>query len=86
MSGSKKWKSKLLSSSFPLEYEVAKSLVAEGFSVSFDFTYCRNDNGTLKDFSVDILGVGEPPFLDPNQSDADLDLLIECKYRDENVR
>ncbi len=80
MSDSSKWKSKLLSSSVPMEYEVAKMLVSANFSISSDYTYERkNDKDFLTDFSVDIHATS---YL-PNNEDfeAILELLVECKYR-----
>lgn len=82
LTDSKKWKSKLLSSGFPLEFQVAKILVSKGFSVNGDYTYSREDNGIVKDFSVDIEAIAYAPFTNPNKVSTDLSLLIECKYRD----
>ena len=69
MSKSNKWKSKLISSSLPLEFEVAKYFVSKGFSVTADYTYARadytyarNDSGTVKDFSVDLKASAYLPF------------------------
>jgi hypothetical protein len=78
----KKWKSNLLSSSLPLEYEVARTLVKKGFVVEADYTYGRDaESGQPKDFSVDMLARGLPPFTAPNTIDGSLELLIECKHR-----
>jgi len=78
----KKWKSNLLSSSLPLEYEVARTLVTKGFAVEADYTYGRDaESGQPKDFSVDMLARGFPPFTKPNTVDGTLELLIECKHR-----
>ena len=85
MSTSLKWKSKLLSSGLPLEYEAASLLAAKGFAVSADYAYARNDSGLTKDFSVDIHARAFPPFSDPNEISAELDLLVECKHRHSNV-
>jgi hypothetical protein len=68
-----------------LEFDVAKILVAKGFSIDSDFTYSRKDSaasGVVKDFSVDIEALAFPPF-DPkgNELHAQLQLLVECKYR-----
>jgi hypothetical protein len=63
MSSSGKWKSKLISSSLPLEFEVAKFLVSQGFSVSADYTYARDDSGIVKDFSVGLQATAYLPFL-----------------------
>ena len=75
-----KWKSKLLSSSVPLEYEVAKALVSAGFAVDSDYSYSRDDGGVTKDFSVDIHATAYLPLRSRNYS-ATLELLVECKHR-----
>jgi hypothetical protein len=55
MKNKKKWKAGLLSSSVPLEYEVAKILAKEAFAVSADYSYLRRDEqGIEKEFSCDI--------------------------------
>lgn len=86
MSNSGKWKSKLVSSSLPLEFEVAKFLVSQGFSVSADYTYARDDSGVVKDFSVDLQATAYLPFSNPNKITTQLDLLVECKQRNPNVK
>jgi hypothetical protein len=78
----KKWKSNLLSSSIPLEYEVARLLVTKGFIVEADYTYGRDaETGQPKDFSVDILARAPTPFTGPGPINGSLELLIECKHR-----
>jgi hypothetical protein len=86
MSSSTKWKSKLVSSSLPLEFEIAKSLVTHGFSVHADYTYARDDSGVVKDFSVDLQAIAFLPFSNPNKITAQLELLVECKQRHSNVK
>lgn len=86
MSNSGKWKSKLISSSLPLEFEVAKFLVSKGFSVNADYTYARDDSGVVKDFSVDLHATAYLPFSNPNKITAQLDLLVECKQRNPNIK
>lgn len=81
MSESSKWKSKLLSSSVPLEYQVAKLLVADGFSIQADYSYSREDDGVRKDFSIDVLATAYTPFGDENTITSSLSLVIECKHR-----
>lgn len=81
MSSNQKWKDKLLSSSFPLEYEAMKLIASEGFSVSSEFTYSRLDNNVKKDFSVDINALDFTPFGNPNEVTSDVHFLVECKYR-----
>lgn len=80
MSETGKWKSRLLSSSVPMEYEVAKMLVASGYVIDSDYTYARDDAGLTKDFSVDIRATGYLPFKSKNYR-ATLELLVECKHR-----
>ncbi|RKY37504.1 MAG: hypothetical protein DRP78_00960 [Candidatus Omnitrophota bacterium] len=79
-----KWKAKLVSSSLPLEYEILKALVLQGFAVNSDYTYQRDEQGILKDFSVDIEATAY--FLNSNKITASLDLLIECKQRKKNTK
>lgn len=86
MTSSKKWKHNLLSSSVPLEFEIAKALVSNGFSITPDYTYSRNDSGITKDFSVDMKASAYWPFYDPNQIKLELDILVECKYRSKNTK
>lgn len=83
--GDVKWKSKLLASSAPLEYEAARQLVDQGFAVTADFAYSRDDAGVAKDFSVDLQATR---FLEHDSRDlnAQLELLVECKYRHPSVR
>jgi hypothetical protein len=81
-----KWKSKLVSSSIPLEFEVAKLLASNGFAISADFTYSRNDSGIIKDFSTDINATGYLPLSDPNKMQGKLELLIECKQRYPSIK
>lgn len=75
-----KWKSKLLSSSVPMEYEVARTLVERGFAIDADYSYAREDAGITKDFSVDIRATGYPPFRSSKLL-ATIELLVECKHR-----
>jgi hypothetical protein len=78
------WKKHLQRTSVPLEHDAAKILSKAGFLVSANYPYFRRDNGVEKEFSVDIrcvrseeterFGVG-----------CVLDVLVECKYRDEGT-
>lgn len=77
----KKWKSTLVSSSLPLEFEVANLLVKNGFSVSGDYSYLRSISGEVKTFSVDIHSLAFPPFTNPDKVTGCLELLVECKHR-----
>lgn len=86
MNESKKWKSRFLSSSIPLEYEVAKTLTDLDFSVSFDYTYFRNDGTSKKEFSADIKAHSYLPIDAQNDLDGEITILAECKYRDEGKK
>lgn len=76
MNENKKWKEKLISSSFPLEYLVSKKLAAYDIAVGNEFSYSRNDAGVLKDFSIDINGSYWN-----EECTYSLNFLIECKQR-----
>jgi len=80
-----KWKDRLLSSSIPLEYEIAKILSKYNFPVSFDYSYKRFDSDLEKEFSIDIRAIGSYPFSRTSSIKLDIDILIECKYRNPNV-
>jgi hypothetical protein len=80
-----KWKSRLLSSSVPLEFEVARTLTSMGFGVRSDYLYSRDDAGIAKDFSVDLHAIAYPPFRN-DRSNAALELLVECKFRHSNTK
>lgn len=80
-----KWKDKLLSSSIPLEYEMAKILAKNKFSIDLDYSYKRYDNDLEKEFSIDIKACGYYPFNMSASIKLEFDLLIECKYRNPNV-
>src|ERR1051325_785717 len=86
MSKDSKWKSRLLSSSLPLEYEAAKLLVSRGFGVDSDYSYSRDDSGVVKDFSVDVHGTAYAPFSKRKNLEIQLSLLVECKQRNPNVK
>lgn len=79
MSENKKWKEKLISSSFPLEYIVSRKLASFGIAVSNDFAYSRNNAGILKDFSIDLHGNYWN-----EECTYHLNFLIECKQRHDN--
>lgn len=80
-----KWKDKLLSSSLPLEYEVALMLAGQGFSVNFDYSYKRLDDALEKEFSIDIKSLAWFPFRRKASIEMEIDILVECKYRNPNV-
>jgi hypothetical protein len=80
---SKKWKARLLSSSLPLEYEVAKILAKYRIHTSYDYSYNRLEGSVKKEFSVDIHGLGFSPFSNSNKLTSSLTVIGECKFRDE---
>lgn len=80
-----KWKDRLLSSSIPLEYEVAKILAKNNFAIDLDYSYVRLDNALEKEFSIDIKAGGYYPFNSAASIKIEVDLLVECKYRNPNV-
>jgi hypothetical protein len=86
MSNPKSWKSELISSSIPLEFDAARILVSHGFAITSDYTYARDDSGTVKDFSVDLFARATTPFTNPNKLTSELELLVECKQRNPNTR
>src|ERR1044072_9186033 len=86
MTSKRTWKDGLLSSSLPLEFEVAKILVSRGFAVEADYTFSRYDANILKNFSADIYASAYPPFSDEDKINAAIFLLLECKYRTPNKR
>lgn len=81
-----KWKDKLISSSFPLEYEAAKILVENNFMIDSDYTYSRSDLGTQKDFSVDINATAYIPYENDNEIESEINILVECKQRKKSVK
>ncbi|MCZ0930279.1 hypothetical protein L0636_07560 [Halomonas janggokensis] len=81
MGESKKWKSKLLSSSVPMEYEVAKFLVSKKFAVDSEFSYSRVSDDGVKDFSVDLSATKYFNFDEGKEIPATLTMLVECKHR-----
>jgi hypothetical protein len=84
-SANRKWKPKLLSSSLPLEYEVARALVASGFSVQGEHSYHRLSEGLVKEFSVDVQAIKRMAAPPTAGLGCALDLLVECKYRTRQV-
>ena len=78
-----KWKSSLLSSSYPLEFEVAQILIKNKYAVEGEFPYKRIEDGNTKEFSVDIKALNclnETNNVNANDL-LEINLLIECKYR-----
>jgi hypothetical protein len=86
MPSDNKWKSGLLSSSLPFEFEAAKVLISQSFAVNADFVYNRSDAGTDKDFSVDIQAIRYAPFNRSQGLSLNTTLLTECKYRSPNMK
>lgn len=80
-----KWKSHLLSSSLPLEFEVSKQLVRAGAFVFDEYSYIRRDNAVDKEFSVDLHALLFTPFESINTPVCALNALVECKFRHPNT-
>lgn len=85
----KKWKDNLLKSSLPLEQVVSEKLTQQGFSMSGEFTYMRqNEHNTEVEFSVDLYALRE---LTKSRTRNDTkpwgteNILIECKYSHPHV-
>jgi hypothetical protein len=77
-----KWKSKLLSSSLPIEFEVARFLVTtDRCHVSADYPYLRREGQAEKEFSVDVHALFSAGDVDRFDSLSAFDLLVECKHR-----
>jgi hypothetical protein len=76
-----KWKSKLLSSGFPLEYEVASIVRDIGFHVDGELPYTRYGLEQPTDCSIDVLCHAYLPLGEANDFKARLIVPIECKYR-----
>lgn len=90
----KDFKTKLLSSGLPLEFQVARILVSNGFDITPDFKYSRSnysvsqsheDKYAEKDFSVDIDADFSPFNVKRPGYNERLNLLVECKYRHPGV-
>lgn len=86
MSKNMRWKDSLFSSSLPLEFDAAKILVNKGFGIQFDYTYKRYDDKEEKDFSIDINADNFYPFEPDSTIQQVNNCLVECKYRNPNVK
>jgi hypothetical protein len=84
ISREERWRADVLSSSLPLEYQVASIIVKAGFSVTADYSYSIS-NG--KEYSVDISAFDLVFQSNVVYSDiaASLRILAECKYRRPNT-
>lgn len=79
------WQSRLLSSSVPLEYEVAKILKRKGFHITGEWSYHRiSETGQEKEWSVDLRAVAAPA-IEIAGVRCPLDVFVECKYRHRGV-
>lgn len=78
------WKSKLVSTGLPLEYQVARLLTEREFWVGADYGYLRRDGGVEKEFTIDIHAMAT---IDSREDmfPATFDLLVECKQRRSDV-
>lgn len=84
MSKNMKWKERLLSSSLPLEFEVANFLAKEGFFLEPDYKYQRKTNELVKECSIDLEATIYFPLTNPDSITSALHLMVECKYRAPN--
>jgi hypothetical protein len=74
------WKDHLLKSGLPLEFEIKRFLDDKGCISNMERTYLRNNEAEVPtEFSYDI----DSSYI---KGDHFIDLMIECKYRHENVR
>lgn len=76
---SKKWRSYLLSTSLPLEYEAAKLLGSKEYVLRPNYNYNREQSWENRDSSVDILASHTQKTKDGFE--YGINLLVECKYR-----
>ncbi|OQY60706.1 MAG: hypothetical protein B6245_00195 [Desulfobacteraceae bacterium 4572_88] len=87
MSDHLKWKKGLLSSSLPLEWEISRQLVSEGFVVHSDYKYSQSHSAPVRSAPVDLCAKAYMPFrpasqpLSQSSLTAQLELLIECRHR-----
>jgi hypothetical protein len=80
------WKAGLLGSGLALESEAARLLVSEGFHVGTGFQFARPEAEPVEDLSVDLRATAFAPFAETDQAVGALTLLLECRYREPNVR
>ncbi len=78
---SKNWKDKLLSSGFPLEYEVSNLLLEHGFHSCGEQPYSRRAENSIEEFSVDLAATRYIPKEPKGELSGELNILCECKYR-----
>jgi hypothetical protein len=78
----KTWKDGLLSSGFPLEFDVMNVLLANGFHVNGEQPFTRHSRGAPEEHSVDIFAHHYVPLkADDGNYSGQLLVLCECKYR-----
>ncbi|MDX1367613.1 hypothetical protein [Pseudomonas sp.] len=78
-----KWKTGFLKTGLPLEYVTSNILNGKGYSIFGEYPYLRpNENGDYKEFSIDIRA---HKCLDSNERLFVLDVLLECKFRQEGT-
>ncbi len=80
MSKELKWKSGLLSSGLPLQFEAARLLASKGFRVDSDFKYAWTDGSTVNRRSVDLRAKASMPLSDPSRVTGALELVLECRH------
>lgn len=75
------WKTALLSSGLPLEYEAARLLASKGFHVRWGLQYAPRDSAGVTDSSVDLHARSATPFSDASRVTGSLELVLECRHR-----
>jgi hypothetical protein len=81
---SKDWKDGLLSSGFPLEYEVSNLMLRAGYHVEGEQPFTRRVGDSATEFSVDLQAHRYVPIGDSDGNyKGQIILLCECKYRRE---
>ena len=76
-----KWKERLLSSSLPLEHQMAELFTSQHFANLGEFAYTRRDGESTVEYSADLWLSGTAPFANQDIAKGRIDLLLECKYR-----
>lgn len=78
-----KWKTGFLKTGLPLEYVTSNILNEKDYSIFGEYPYLRpNENGDYKEFSIDIRA---HKCIDNHDRLYVLDVLIECKFRQEGT-
>lgn len=76
-----KWKEALLLSNLPLEFDAARLLVDEGFTVNSDFRYAWDSTGMARDSAIDLHAKTFFPFPEFPDKAVQVELLVDCRHR-----